>query len=53
MKYKLIKEYPGSPELGTEVEKRDGKTYVPNTYLIFRDNNVEDYPEYWEKVAAN
>ena len=51
MKYKLIKEYPGSPELGTEVEKRDSDTYVSSTYLIFRNDNIENMPEYWEKVS--
>ena len=50
MKYKLIKEYPGSPELGTEVDKKDSDTYVSSTYLTFRHDNVEEYPEYWEKV---
>jgi len=50
MKYKLIKTYPGSPELGTEVDKKDSDTYVSSTYLTFRHDNVEEYPEYWEKV---
>ena len=35
-KYKLIKEYPGSPELGIIAEER----YV-----------MKDQPEYWEEVV--
>lgn len=55
MKYKLIKEYPGSPELGTEVEKE----LKSNTYYHYRVDwknicilsaDVENNPEYWEKV---
>lgn len=55
MKYKLIKEYPGSPKLGTEVEK----TLKSETSYFFRsgdkricvhNSHVEDNPEYWEKV---
>jgi hypothetical protein len=53
-KYKLIKEYPGSPELGTVVEKQiKSQTY----YHIHNDRkfgvlseHVEDNPEYWEEV---
>jgi hypothetical protein len=48
-KFKLIKEYPGGPILGTEVEKRDDKIYMANSYLIFR-HSVEDYSEFWEEV---
>lgn len=48
-KFKLIKEYPGSPKLGTEVEKRNGKIYMPNSFLIFR-HSVEEYPEFWEEI---
>lgn len=53
-KYKLIKTYPGSPELGTEVEKdklsksyyyRDGDKRI----CVFNDH-VEENPEYWEKI---
>lgn len=57
MKYKLVKTYPGSPELGTEVEKQiNSQTY----YHIHNDRkfgvlteHVEDNPEYWEKVNEN
>lgn len=34
-KYKLIKKYPGSPELGTIIETRE----------------VLDYPEFWEEIV--
>ena len=53
-KYKLIKEYPGSPDLGTIVEKREKtQTY----YYVYNDRkigvlkeHVEDNPEYWEAI---
>jgi hypothetical protein len=53
-KYKLIKEYPGSPKLGTEVEKQiKSQTY----YHIHCDRkfgvlteHVEDNPEYWLEI---
>lgn len=53
-KYKLIKEYPGSPELETIVEKQiKSQTY----YHIYNDRkfgvlseHVEDSPEYWERL---
>jgi hypothetical protein len=57
MKYKLIKEYPGSPELGTEVEKDNlSKSYFyrnGDKRWCVLDNHVEDNPEYWEKVNEN
>jgi len=57
MKYKLIKEYPGSPELGTIVEKEpSSKSYFyrsGNKNLCILNNHVEDNPEYWEKVNDN
>ena len=55
--YKLIKEYPGSPEVGSIVSK-----YVSSTtpsYCKIYDNGdswftekekVENYPEFWERV---
>lgn len=53
MKYKLIKIYPGSPVLGTIVEK--GYTgYVPEGHSNSLDNwslpegSVENYPEFWQ-----
>ena len=56
MKYKLIKEYPGSPELGTMVEG-DNKcnfSYSRNSrQLCVLNSHVENNPEYWEKVEEN
>ena len=57
--YKLIKEYPGSPELGTVVENSQGsikytepsgKQYTESSSSgnIFK-TNIEAHPEYWEK----
>ncbi len=55
MKYKLIKEYPGSPELGTVVDKtlRSEKNYFYRSgdkRICVLDSHVEDKPEYWEKI---
>jgi hypothetical protein len=52
-KYKLIKEYPGSPCLGTVIEKQQ----LSNPYLYYTGDkrwcvladDVENNPEYWEK----
>jgi hypothetical protein len=58
-KYKLIKEYPGSPEVDTEIIK----SYISNsslgnydTYMIkgegwFKLDDPENYPEFWELVV--
>lgn len=57
MKYKLIKEYPGSPELGTEVEKdKISKSYFyrcGDKMRVVLNDHVENNPEYWEKVNEN
>jgi hypothetical protein len=54
MKYKLIKEYPGSPKLNTEViysEKHKIYNYNFDTiYTEFPKNQVENLPEFWELV---
>lgn len=44
IEYKLIKEYPGSPPLGTKIDENgfDGSM----TTLC----NPEKYPEFWEKI---
>ena len=55
-KYKLIKEYPGSPKLGTIVEKDE--RCGSHIYKYKESNNnfgvlkyhVEDNHEYWEEV---
>ena len=46
--FKLIKEYPGSPELGYVLKPLNNNT---NQYY-FRSQYIkpEDYPEFWEKV---
>lgn len=47
MKYKLIKEYPGSPELGTI-------HCSENNIMSWKGTDFyESYPEYWEKVNDN
>jgi hypothetical protein len=51
-KYKLIKEYPGSPELGTEIQEHNvasGFYYDKNRMCVLR-YHVENQPEYWEEV---
>lgn len=56
-KYKLIKEYPGSPAVGTLVEKEpSSKSYFfksGNKNLCVINNHVENNPEYWEEIDDN
>jgi len=47
MKYKLIKCYPGSPDLGYEISS-ENKTIDWKGSLFY-----DKYPEYWEKVNEN
>ena len=53
MKYKLIKEYPGSPKLGTElipkVDKENDNTN--NYYWEGSWFNPKNFPEFWEEVV--
>ena len=42
--YKLIKEYPGSPSLGTIVEA------LPNVSCYSIHCNIEKFPAYWEEI---
>ena len=51
MKYKLIKEYPGSPELGTIVQEKNKTSnfYYFNTNAILR-SHVENNEEYWQQI---
>lgn len=53
-KYKLIKEYPGSPELGTIVtEKKSpvfGKIYTYLHDMAISALSIENQPEYWEEI---
>lgn len=64
-KFKLIKEYPGSPELGQiALPYTDSKNAVAH-YIVDRNNKkdcdfialskkwVENQPEYWEEVNDN
>lgn len=61
MKYKLIKEYPGSPKLGQiALPYTDSKNAVVHyivehprkdcDYFAIGKKVVEEYPEYWEEV---
>ena len=52
-RYKLIKEYPGSPGLNTIVEKikNSGFYQVENANTAVLDYHVEDNPEYWEEIT--
>ena len=38
-KFKLIKEYPRSPKLGTEIEIKESEV-----------NTIKTYPEYWQEI---
>lgn len=53
-RYKLIKKYPGSPKLGTEViYSKAHKIYNYNGgdfYSELPKNQVENLPEFWEEV---
>ena len=56
MKYKLIKLYPNSPEIGTIVHKTKAengygwKDEGPYDSRLFTNKTVENYPEFWEEV---
>ena len=57
-KYKLIKEYPGSPELGTICEERNRNGsfcyyFEGEKNLGILKNQVENQPEYWQEVNDN
>ena len=51
-KYRLIREYPGSPKLDSIVETKSYGGYVlKNSTPYFMTNDmVENYPEYWEEI---
>jgi hypothetical protein len=51
-KYKLIKEYPGSPKLGEIVKGygRDGWYSKGEGHSTYDWRQVVNYPEYWEEV---
>lgn len=50
MKYKLIKKYPYSPEIGTVVvhhNDEDDSYYECEDYIL-DSSEVENYPEFWQ-----
>lgn len=55
-KFKLIKKFPNSPELGTVIFKGNSSDPNPELYgddknkCFFNSKNVENYPEFWEEV---
>lgn len=50
-KYKLIKEYPGSPKLGTEAKKiEEFYFYLSNLSPTISPERIENSPEYWQKI---
>lgn len=54
-KYKLIKKYPGSPEIGTIVRQSDINGYYktidnPFEYTMYHFSNIDNHPEFWEEV---
>ena len=54
-KFKLIKEYPGSPNLGTICEERNNKSsfcyyFEGEKNIGITKDQVENQPEYWEEV---
>jgi hypothetical protein len=56
-RYRLIKLYPGSPDLGTEVQQKlNGQSFFyrnGDMSLSVLTEHIEEYPEYWEKVNDN
>jgi hypothetical protein len=54
VEYKLIKEYPGSPKLGTIIQKKLSSYEEVDVYRGFYTtipSLIEKYPEFWEKVV--
>lgn len=49
-RYKLIKTYPDSPELGTIIE-RECRHYCIDKNTHLRYPNIENYPEFWEEIV--
>ena len=55
-KYRLVKQYPGSPELGTICEERNNKSkfcyfYENERNIAITKDQVENQPEYWEEIT--
>lgn len=60
VKYRLIKKYPGSPELGTIAEKAgdikytypDGReSFTSSSAECLFEKLIENQPEFWEKIV--
>lgn len=49
-KYKLIKKYPGSPELDTEVETDGNRILYKGVHSTLLIKEVISYPEFWQEV---
>lgn len=49
-KYKLIKTYPSSPNLGEIVKQGDNKCYVGSLHTIYSTNHIENQPEFWKEL---
>jgi hypothetical protein len=51
-KYKLIKEYPGSPKLGVTADKKDvcDFWYINDGFNNI-GKNIDQFPEFWEEVV--
>ncbi len=52
-RFKLIKEYPGSPKLGEIVKEVDTIKGRTPGFGIVPDKHVYDYPEYWREVIED
>jgi hypothetical protein len=52
MKYKLIKEYPGSPKLNSEIiqSENNKNLYFSEKFNNFPIQNPEKYKEFWQEV---
>jgi hypothetical protein len=50
MKYKLIKEYPSSPPLGTILKYDSSNYWYYDKNNIVLESAIEKYPEYFEEV---
>lgn len=50
MKYKLIKEYPGSPKLGEIIKPHQNSFYFVEGEPL-TETFIKAYPEFWEKVV--
>lgn len=55
-KFKLIKKFPKSPEIGTVVSKWRFSDPHPELYadekniFFFKAEDIENYPEFWEEI---